>query len=389
MIDRIDYLIKHVHWIQRAYVVVFSCLFRFLGLFVKTDPHQVIFQSMSGQSFGDNVRPLFERMKAESAFAGYKFVWAFADVDKFQVEGARKVKLNSPSYFLELLRSGIWISNASIDRGLQFKPKGTIYLNTWHGIPIKHIGTAHKERGYYNYANVDFMTCSCEFERQVYIRDFGARPEALHKCGAPRDDVLYHVTEEKIQALREKYGIPQGKKVILYAPTWRESMDGGKSFQVAPPLDIEKWREKLSGEYVVIVRMHFITTQMLDLQYDDFVRNGSLAEDINDLLMIADILISDYSSSFFDYSILERPIVSYAYDYEEYARERGVYEDIHTVLPGDVFSTEDEVIDHILHMDREAECRRARALRERFIESDGHAVDACMAFLKEKTAAGC
>lgn len=379
--QKIEYLLKHNKFVQKTYVIVFSLLFRFLGLFIRPDPHRIIFQSMIGKSFGDSPRVLFDRIRNDKRFDGYKFVWAFDDPEKFHVKGAEKVKLNSLSYYIETLRAGIWITNVNIERGLRYKPKSTIYLNTWHGVPVKIIGNSQKTRSDYDYSDVDFMCCSCEFERNIFIRDFKVRKETTVKCGMPRNDELYHIDAKLIDKYRKELNIPADKKVILYAPTWRDSSDGGKSYQISPPIDIDYWQRLLGDEYVMLFRMHHLTTEMMGITFNDFVRDLSDYPEINKLMIVADILISDYSATIFDYSILERPIISFAYDYEEYSQNRGFYENLCDVVCGNVFKTQEDVISHIKNMDNKKEIKKAASIKNRYIDTDGQATEACIDFL--------
>ena len=379
--QKIEYLLKHNKFVQKTYVIVFSLLFRFLGLFIRPDPHRIIFQSMIGKSFGDSPRVLFDRIRNDKRFDGYKFVWAFDDPEKFHVKGAEKVKLNSLSYYIETLRAGIWITNVNIERGLRYKPKSTVYLNTWHGVPVKIIGNSQKTRSDYDYSDVDFMCCSCEFERNIFIRDFKVRKEATVKCGMPRNDELYHIDAKLIDKYRKELNIPTDKKVILYAPTWRDSSDGGKSYQISPPIDIDYWQRLLGDEYVMLFRMHHLTTEMMGITFNVFVRDLSDYPEINKLMIVADILISDYSATIFDYSILERPIISFAYDYEEYSQNRGFYENLCDVVCGNVFKTQEDVISHIKNMDNKKEIKKAASIKNRYIDTDGQATEACIDFL--------
>lgn len=194
---RIEYILKHNKFIQRVYVIVFSLFFRILGIFIKPDKKQVFFQSMIGKTFGDSPKVLYDAMRSDERFNSFNYVWAFDDPEKFDIEDGRKVKLNSLKYYIESLKSGIWISNVCVERGLKYKPKSTIYLNTWHGIPIKVIGNAQKTRNDYDYSDVDYMCCSSEFEREIFIRDFKINNDAIVKCGMPRNDELYFVTDER------------------------------------------------------------------------------------------------------------------------------------------------------------------------------------------------
>ena len=378
----IEYLLKHNLVVQKIYVLCFSFLFRFIGLFIRNNPKQVLFQSLIGRNYGDSPRILFEAMKRDTFFKGYTYIWAFDDPEKFEVEGAKKIKLTSLSYFLTALQSGIWVANVNIERGLMFKPKKTIFLNTGHGAQFKLDGNAQKNRNDYDYSDVDMFCAFSEFDREIIIRDYKVRREATVKCGIPRDDELYEVTEEKISMLRRKFGIPQGKKVILYAPTWRDSADGGSSYAIAPPMNLEKWRRELGDEYVLLFRTHHLTTKLMGVKFDDFVIDGSQEQNVNNALCVADILITDYSSIAFDYAILERPIVAFAYDYKEYLETRGLNEDLYTMFPGSVFENEDDVITHIHNMNTIEELKKSKKIRKRYVEADGNATKVCIDFIK-------
>ena len=386
MIQKLEYILKHNIFVQKAYTSIFSTCFKLLGLFLKKKPKQVLIQSLIGKNYGDSPKVLFDAMKADPHWKDYEFIWAFEDPKKFDVEGAKKIKLTSLQYYIDALRSGIWISNVSIERGLKFKPKDTISLNTWHGIPIKVIGNSQKTRNDYDYSSVDFMCCSSRFDRDIFIRDFRIKPEAIYQCGMPRNDELYHVTEEQKKQARKELNIPNNKKVILYAPTWRDSTDGGVTFQISPPINLARWERELGEKYVLLFRMHHLTTEALGLKYNTFIRDVSQEPSINKLMIAADILISDYSATIFDFSILEKPIISFAYDLEDYGEVRGFYEKLDIdVLPGNVFRTESEVIKHIQSMNYNAECAKAKRVKEKYIHVDGHATQVCMEYLFQRT----
>lgn len=227
-----------------------------------------------------------------------------------------------------------------------------------------------------------------ELSHQVYqtLIDNG---KSIHLSIQPmvgRNDELYHPSESVVQAVRKELKIPDEKKIILYAPTWRDSTDGGSSYQIAPPMNLEHWKDTLGGEYVLLFRMHHLTTKLMGVQFNDFVRDVSNYPQINNLMIAADILISDYSATIFDYSILEKPIISFAYDLEEYSNVRGFYEQLDKdVLPGDVFKTENEIIQHIQSMDYAAECKRARHVKEKYVNVAGNATKACIDFLINQT----
>lgn len=381
---KIEYILKHNLFIQKMYKMIFSIIFRFIGLFIKQDNKRVIFQSMIGKTYSDSPKILYEEMLKRDEFKDYKFVWAFSEPEKFDVPGAEKVKLNSLKYFIESMKCGIWITNVDIERGLKYKPKKTIYINTYHGIPLKYIGNSQKNRNDYDYSDIDYLCSSCKYLDDIYINDFKVRKEALVKCGLPRNDILYTCNDKKINDIKKKLNIPEDKKVILYAPTWRDSNDGGKNYVIKPPIDIEYFREKLSKDYVILFRMHHLTTKQLGLKFDDFVRDCSGSYDINDLMMISDILISDYSATIFDYSILERPILLFAYDYEDYKEARGLYIELEDLLPNNVFSNQEDLIDRIIKIDYKEECKKTKKIKDEYLTPVGDATENCINYLISK-----
>nr|WP_252898139.1 CDP-glycerol glycerophosphotransferase family protein [Apilactobacillus ozensis] len=166
---------------------------------------------------------------------------------------------------------------------------------------------------------------------------------------------------------------------MLYAPTWRddEYVDVGQyKFQLK--LNIAKLREQLGDDYVMVLRTHYFITNNLDTSgFGNFVYNESSYDDISELYLISDILITDYSSVFFDYSILRRPILYYVYDYDKYASVlRGFYLDMNKDLPGPLLKTSDEVIDSIKNIDQVSTeyADKYAKFNERFSKwEDGHA----------------
>ena len=258
---RIEYVLKHNTYIQFLYKHIISAVLRFIGLFIRTDDKLVLLNSFGGKKYNDSPRILFETMKEDSRFKGYHFIWAFEEPDAFVIEGAKSIRIDSWMYFKTALKAKIWISSVNIERGLHFKKKNTIYINTWHGAGTKKIGNSCNGRKEYDFSAVDIMLVQSEFERDIFIRDFLCNPESIYMIGFPRNDELFHMTIDKKTEYREKFNIPKGKKVILYAPTWRDSKDGGLTYEFIPPINMEKWRERLSEEYVLFIRMHTFTTK--------------------------------------------------------------------------------------------------------------------------------
>ena len=280
--------------------------------------------------------------------------------------------------------SKFWITNTSMERGLSFKPKKTVLLNTWHGVPLKVIGNGYKNRNDYDYSDVDLMCYSGEYERDIYLKGFNVLPDNLKMYGLPRNDILYQADIELKKRLKAVHGIPEGKKVILYAPTFRDVGANSVDAAIKPPIDFKKWAQVLGEEYIVLCRMHYHTTELMGVEYNDFVIDCTKVPNISDLYIISDILISDYSSSMIDYSILERPIFSFAYDLNEYSEKEGFFIPLDKALPDMIYQTEDELLSAIVNMNEEAEIKKTKVVKEKYIQATGNATEECIKFLVSK-----
>src|SRR5699024_5056162 len=162
------------------------------------------------------------------------------------------------------------------------------------------------------------------------------------KTGIPRTDFFYDriAKQNAMSILYKKFPIINDKKVILYAPTYRENELSNATIQ----LDIKKLYDTFKYEYVILLRLHPAVSGNFKNKYHGFVYNVSGYHSINELLTITDILITDYSSIPFEYSILNRPMLFYAYDFKEYAKERGIWKDYIERVPGPVVQTMDELV---------------------------------------------
>ncbi|HIU66506.1 MAG TPA: CDP-glycerol glycerophosphotransferase family protein, partial [Candidatus Caccomorpha excrementavium] len=200
------------------------------------------------------------------------------------------------------------------------------------------------------------------------------------ETGYPRNDILHCENRDELEAMfRRRLGIPEGKKTILYAPTWRDDEFYGKGeYKFALKLDLQRMKERLGEGYVVLLRTHYFIADAIDVsEYGGFVMNFCRYNDISELYLVSDILITDYSSVFFDYAGLRRPMIFYTYDLDKYRDIlRGFYISIEDEVPGPLAFTTDEVIDAILNIDRITKQYKEKydAFYEKFCSlEDGHA----------------
>ncbi len=376
MKQRLVYILKHNMFIQRFYKVCMSFVFRLIGLFVATDKDLVLFSSFMGSKFNDSPKAIYDAMCADMGYSRYKCIWAFDNPENYP--DLQTVKIDTLKYFLTALKAKYWVTNTNIERGLSFKKKNTVYLNTWHGIALKKIGNDCPGRKDYNFDQVNYLCVSGKYDEQVFRTAFNANSKSYLKCGMPRNDELWSAEDNDKETIRKKLGISFDKTVILYAPTWRDSVDGGKSYAITPPIDFNKWKERLGEKYVVLFRAHHITTKVLDVQFDDFMRDASDYPNVNELMIASDMLITDYSAIAFDYSILGRPILCYAYDYDTYLSERGTYFDIDEKYPNESCKTEKDLLDMIIGLDFDEQAEKTRAFRDFFLEYHGNATQSCV-----------
>lgn len=376
MKDRLVYILKHNIVIQRFVTKTMSILFGMASKLYKTDDKLVLFVSFMGKNFNDSPKELFDYMQSHPEYKKYHCVWAFEKPENFSE--LETVKIDTPAYFKTAFKAKYWITNTNIERSLKFKKREQVYLNTWHGIALKYIGNDCPGRKDYNFDTVDYLTVSGDYDEKVFKSAFNAKESSYLRCGMPRNEELWLADEESKLVMQKKLGIPKNKKVILYAPTWRDSTDGGKSYAIKPPIDFKKWEEELGDEYIVLFRAHHLTNKILGVQYNDFVWNMSDYPAVNDLMIAADILITDYSAIAFDFSVLCKPILCYAYDYDSYLAERGTYFSMDDKYPNKSCRTEAELLQRIKNMNYTEECLNTKKFRDAFVQYGEDATKTCI-----------
>ena len=378
LMNRIEYILKHNSIIYDLYKGICGLGLRLFGVFIKTDSDLVLFTAQA-KHYNDSPKAIYLYMLNHGMTEKFHCVWAVDDPDKYYIPGnAKVIVMDTLQYFKTALKAKYWICSVNIERGLHFKKRGTIFLNTWHCVPTNYMGNAVGSRKDFDWRKTDFICYSGNYEKPIIIRDCVAYEKNLLPSGLPRNDELFHVDEEIIKGKRRLLDIPEGKKVILYAPTWRDSNDLGKDYDMLVPINWEAWRKALSDTYVLLIRTHPLTTKLLNVEFDDFIRDFSNYPDVNDLMIAADILISDYSSIIFDYSILGRPIICFGYDYDEYVKKRGFYFDLDKEFPSGIIRSEEEVLKLIQNMDFVEQCKKTVAMKNKFVEFGGQATQKCV-----------
>ena len=374
----VEYQLKHHVALLRFVNLTVSSALRLLGKFVPMDNKMVLFSSL-GRKYNDSPKAIYEYMMSLLPFKDYKMVWALDDPENTSIPGTPiKIKSDTITYFKYALKAKYWITSVNIERSLHFKKKDCVYLNTWHGTALNKMGNEWPGRNDFDFSHINFFCYESEYQKQHCFAAFKTREEAMIPTGLPRNDSLYRVTQEEVMEIKKRLNLPLDKKIILYAPTWRDSNDHGENYVLQPPIHIDYWEDRLKEDYIILFRTHHYTTKLLGVTFNSFVRNYIDYPVVNDLFKVSDILISDYSSCITDFSILERPIICFGYDYDEYRAYPGLNIDFDKELPSGVLRTEEEVVNHIMKMDYEKECLKTKEFKNKYTNIGGHATEICV-----------
>ncbi|NRQ34918.1 glycosyltransferase [Nonomuraea sp. NN258] len=309
-------------------------------------PDLALFESDVGKSYGGSPRAIYEELRRRDL--PIEVVWSVARNRANFPADARLVRRGSWKYVWTMARAGIWVDSHGFPLDYP-KPPGTRYLQTWHGQGIKSIGfdapdlrsDFDKPRAQWRAAVARWdalVSPSAEFSR-VFLPSNGYTG-TVYRYGTPRCDAL--VNAEPVGDVRERLEIPPGRKILLYAPTYRDRHKrSGRSVRA----DLERMAEELADEWVVILRTHPVERYSPPEHLRHFVRQASSYPEINDLMLASDALLTDYSSVMCDYALTGKPMVFYIDDWDEYRlSERGVYHDLPAIAPGACVSTTDELI---------------------------------------------
>ncbi len=322
----------------------------------------VVFESFLGKNYSDSPKYIYEYMV--DSRMDYNYVWIFNQPGKKVPGNTKQIKRFSLKYYYYLATSKYWVSNSRLPLFLK-KRKDNIYLQTWHGTPLKKLvfdmkdiysaNPKYKKHFYLQSRRWDYLISPNQYSSDIFRRAFKFEKEML-EFGYPRNDILYTKNnKDDILNLKQKMQLPVDKKVILYAPTWRDDeYYGAGKYKFNLKFDLGRLKDSLGDEYVVAIRMHYFIADQIETEgFEDFVYNFSKYDDIAELYLVADILITDYSSVFFDYANLKRPILFYTYDLEKYRDTlRGFYIDMENGLPGPLLKTTDEIIDAVQNIEQ-------------------------------------
>ena len=344
---------------------------------------RVVYQSFQGR-FSDSPRAIHERLRDRP---GTEHVWLLdpAHADAFPDDVAT-VRIDRPEARVALESADLVVAGTHTEVEWT-KPPGTTYLQTWHGTPLKRI---------HNDVLLVPPGRLAELDRDIERWDVLLSPNPVStprlrkafgfdgpiwETGYPRNDLLVGPAAASTRCdVRRELGLADDETAVLYAPTWRDDEKYAGLTDVPMHLHLGALAERLTRSgtpHRVLARVHNLMTDRSHAESAPGVVDVSLYRDVRELYLAADVLVTDYSSVMFDFALTGKPIVFYAYDLDRFRDEiRGFYFDLLPEAPGPVVRTETELVEALLHLDRDRFADLYAAFRATYCcLEDGHATD--------------
>ena len=347
--------------------------FKLRTLGIKTDDKTAIFFAFKGKSYACSPKAIYDYMLTDEKYEDFNYIWAFNEPEKHKEiankPNTRVIKYGGKEYQKCLAKAKYWIFNYRVDDCI-YPKKNQVYLQCWHGTPLKKLGydlkdthnAMNSESEIHNKYKLDrqkfdYLLSPSKFASEKFATGWNMvntnTRNKLLEVGYPRNDFLYNYTENDVKVIKEKLDLPKEKKIILYAPTWRDDQhQAGIGYTYKTEVDFDMLQNNLQNDYIILYRAHYLVANSFDFaKYKGFIYDVSQVDDINELYIITDVLITDYSSVFFDYANLKRPMIFYM-DIDE--------------LPGDILKTEEGLVEAIRKTDQFAYDEKYKRFNEKY-----------------------
>ena len=372
---------------------------------LKVRENTILYESRDGNSMTDNPYAMFMYMLNNPSYKHFTHIWSIADYEGLSSVMARYkdypnvkfVKRNSTQYLKCLATCQYLINNSTFQSF--FTPKEEqVYINTWHGTPLKSMGfdipgnPSHSQNVVRNFLSTSYLLSPNQHTTKMYTDSYklkGLYEGTIIEEGYPRIDLTLNTDSKKFRDHLRELGlnISEEKETILYAPTWKGTnvaKANNDTLQIIA--DMDYLREKVGEQYNILIKVHpylyKVASQFMELKnilIPDYI-------DPNELLSTVDMLITDYSSIFFDYLVTGKPILFYTWDADVYTEERGQYLS-HESLPGAIVYNSEELVDAIKQI-KSIHSRFAnnyQTLKDQFTRhEDGHVTERIVEYIFNK-----
>ena len=337
---------------------------------IEVDEKLIIFGCFNGRSYCDSPKAIYNYLINNDKYKEYQYVWAFNEVEEHKFlednQNTRVINIKSKEFYKVLGKAKYWIFNYKIQDYI-FPKENQVFVQCWHGTPLKRLGcdlehfnnamntvSEIRKRYHIEASKFSYFLSPSKFASEKFITAWDLerinKKDIILEEGYPRNDFLINYNKEDVERIKRTLKIEnETRKILLYAPTYRDNQHtAGIGYTYKTEVDFDKLQKELSKEYIILFRAHWLVAQDFDFEkYKNFVIDVSNYDDINELYVISDMLITDYSSVFFDYANLKRPIIFYMYDLVAYRDDiRGFYLNINE-LPGNIIEKEEQLIEEI------------------------------------------
>ena len=351
---------------------------------------KILFIGYYGEKYGCNPMYISEYMVQYKK--DWDIVWAFTHPETHQDTKTRTVRYRSLRYFYELSTSQVIVTNYRMTSDFK-KRKGQLYIQTWHSslrlkmiekdaedtLPANYIEMAHKDS-----RQIDALLSGCEKSTEIFRRSFWYEGPII-PTGTPRMDLLINKDEGKRNLYKSKLGIAQDEKVLVYAPTFRKD-NTLKYYDIDFQRLNDSLEKKWGGKWRIILRLHphLVNLSRQISEGNDYIIDATDYDNIQELLLIADVVISDYSSLIFDFAFTLKPCILYVPDLEDYTRnDRGLYFDIN-VLPFPKTMNNEELNQCIVSFNTKEYLKDVENfMKEIGSYEDGHACEKIVKYIEE------
>ena len=356
--------------------------------------NEAVFSSFNHQAYNDNPRYISEALHALRPQT--EIVWLFAypeNAKKYDIpDYVRVVCATSARGMAHLARARVVVDNFNKRFYLKFPGKNQIYIQTWHGgLGLKKVEKDCEDalsKEYVAYAkidsqNMDLLLACCRWESESYREAFWYDGPILEK-GIPKNDIYFEDPAPYIRKVHQHFGLPEGTKLALYAPTYRDSRKTDM-YNLDYNQLLSTLEKRFGGSWAVLVRMHpNVSYKDYPLTYTDRILNASPYENMQELLVASDIIISDYSGCAFDFPMIGKPGFLYAEDYEEMKRTKDYYFQLED-LPFTLALTNEQLMEQIKQFDEDDYQKKCKEFCDMLgFYDDGHASATVVDLILEK-----
>ena len=349
--------------LKKIYILLYKVF-----LILPVNNKKVLFIEGANEKFSGNNLEIFKKL-----YKLKKYEFIYITLFEFRPKNIKSYSFYNIVSLYHLATAKYLFANTAFYSFLPLK-KEQKDIQLWHGAgAFKKFGFDISNTTSYKYDSITLLSVSSNKIIDIYANAFRISKEKVKNLGLPRADIFFK--EEEKQRVREEFykNYPElkNKKIILYAPTFRDTEKNKFNLK----LDIELMKENLEGlNYILLLKLH-PGIKSKDIQVDNkFSYNFSDYSNTADLLIVSDILISDYSSIIFEFSIMKKPILFYAYDVEEYIKDRGFYYNYYDFIPNKISYTTEEIIKAVINQEWDLE-RIEKFARYFFNPFDGNSTE--------------